>query len=176
MLKNMKAVTLIALGTLMIGIGPLMSNVAFATPKYKIGICTGTVSQGEDEYRAAEQIAAKYPGRVLHVTYPDNFMQEQETTISNIESLAADPNVKGIIIGQAVPGSIAAIRKIKRRRKDIVFVLWEPHEDPDQVSKEADLIFGNDNVTRGKTIPRLAKKMGATKLIHYSFPRHMPYT
>jgi hypothetical protein len=48
------------------------------TPTFKIGILTGTVSQGEDEYRAAEQVKAKYGDRIVHVTYPDNFMQEQE--------------------------------------------------------------------------------------------------
>lgn len=143
--------------------------------KFKIGILTGTVSQGEDEYRAGEQIAQKYPGRVIHMTYPDNFMQEQETTISNIVSMAADPDVKAIIIGQAVPGAIAAVRKVKRQRPDIIFVFWEPHEDPNQAAQTADLLFSNDNISRGETIPKLAKKLGAKRLIHYSFPRHMSY-
>ena len=141
----------------------------------KIGIMTGTVSQGEDEYRAAQQIMVKYPGRVLHTTYPDNFMQEQETTISNVVSMANDPEVKAIIFGQAVPGAIAAVRKVKRQRPDMIFVFWEPHEDPLQAAKTADLLFSNDNISRGKTIPKLAKKLGATRLIHYSFPRHMSY-
>lgn len=141
----------------------------------KIGVMTATVSQSEDEYRAAQWIAKKYPGRVIHVTYPDNFMQEQETTMSNVLSMASDPQVKAIMIGQAVPGSIAAARKVKRIRPDILIVFYEVHEDPNQAAKAADLLFNNDNVTRGKTIPRLAKKLGASRLIHYSFPRHMSY-
>ena len=40
---------------------------------FKIGIMTGTVSQGEEDFRAGEQVERKYPGRVKHVTYPDNF-------------------------------------------------------------------------------------------------------
>lgn len=143
--------------------------------KIKIGILTGTVSQGEDEYRAAQQIMKKYPGRVVHMTYPDNFMQEQETTISNVVSMASDPDIKAIIIGQAVPGSIAAVRKVKRIRPDIVFIFWEAHEDPHQAAEAADLLFNNDNISRGETIPRLAKKMGAKRILHYSFPRHMSY-
>ena len=51
------------------------------TSEYKIGIMTGTVSQNEEEFRAGQQLAKRYPGRVTHVTYPDNFMQEQETVI-----------------------------------------------------------------------------------------------
>ena len=40
---------------------------------------------------------------IKHVTYPDNFMQEQETTIAQIVQLAADKDVKAIVICQAVP-------------------------------------------------------------------------
>ena len=43
---------------------------------FKIGIMTGTVSQGEEDYRAAQQIAERYPGRVKTVTFPDNFSTE----------------------------------------------------------------------------------------------------
>src|SRR5262245_47716392 len=48
------------------------STEAPARP-FKIGIMTGTLSQGDDAFRAALQVAARYPGRVRHVTYPDNF-------------------------------------------------------------------------------------------------------
>src|SRR5690606_10107735 len=51
---------------------------------FKIGLVTGTVSQNEDEYRGAEAAIAKYPGLIKHVTYPDNFMQEQETFIAQV--------------------------------------------------------------------------------------------
>jgi len=88
-------------------------------PTFKIGIMTGTVSQGEDEYRAAEQMKAKYGDRIVHVTYPDNFMQEQETVIGQITGMASDPEVKAIVICQGVPGTAAAIDKIRETRKDL---------------------------------------------------------
>ncbi|GKT18811.1 Protein of unknown function DUF3798 like protein, partial [Aduncisulcus paluster] len=72
-------------------------------PSFKIGIMTGTVSQNEEEYRAAENVQAKYgKDRVLIMTYPDKFMDEQETTIANLVSMASDPEVKALIICQAV--------------------------------------------------------------------------
>ena len=83
-----------------------------ATGSFKIGIMTGTVSQGEDEFRGAQMVEKDFPGLVKHVTYPDNFMQEQETTISQVAGLAADPTVKAIVIAQAIPGSVAAIKKV----------------------------------------------------------------
>src|SRR3954465_7283799 len=79
---------------------------------FKIGIMTGTVSQGEDEYRAAESVVKEYGSEAIsHVTYPDNFMTESETTISLLKGLADDADVKAIVVAQAVPGTIPAIKK-----------------------------------------------------------------
>lgn len=153
----------------------VLSTSFVAQAKMKVGLLTGTTSQNEDDFRAAEQAAKKYPGQIVHLTYPDNFMQEQETVISNITSLAADKDVKVIIIGQAIPGSTPGVKKAKRMRKDITFIFYQPHEDPSVTSKVADLVIDTDNLARGKTLPQLAKKMGAKKLVHYSFPRHMSY-
>lgn len=140
---------------------------------YKIGVVTGTVSQGEDEYRGAENVAAKYGDMIKHVIYPDNFMQEQETTISQIVQLASDRDVKAIVVAQAVPGTVAAIRRVKDMRPDIIFVLGTPHEDPALVESVADISLETDQYGRGRTIVQLAHKMGAEKFLHYSFPRHM---
>lgn len=146
-----------------------------ATPAFKIGVVTPTVSQNEDEYRGAEASIKKYPGLIKHVTYPDNFMQEQETTIAQITGLAADRNVKAIVVNQAVPGTVAAIRKVKETRPDIIFVVGEPHEDPPMIERYADASLIPNNPARGKSIVQLAKRMGAKKFLHYSFPRHMSY-
>lgn len=140
---------------------------------YKIGVVTGTVSQGEDEYRGAENVAAKYGDMIKHVVYPDNFMQEQETTIAQIVQLASDPAVKAIVISQAVPGTVAAIRQVRDIRPDVKFILGVPHEAPAVVEGAADIALETDQLARGRTIIRLAHRMGAKKFLHYSFPRHM---
>lgn len=153
-----------------------IASLASAEFNFKIGVVTGTVSQNEDEYRGAEAMVAKYGAdKIKHVTYPDNFMQEQETTISQIVQLASDRQVKAIIICQAVPGSVAAVRKVKEFRNDVIFIFGEPHEEPDLVAREATMSLIPDNLGRGRTIIELAKKMGATHFLHYSFPRHMSY-
>ena len=142
--------------------------------KFKIGIMTGTVSQGEDEFRAAQVIIQKYGAdHVKHVTYPDNFMNEQETVIAQLVGLSDDPDVKVIVVGQAVPGSIPAARKIREKRPDIKIAFIEPHEDPAMVNATVDLSLQPDQLARGRTIVEVAKTMGVTDLVHYSFPRHM---
>ena len=144
--------------------------------KFKIGVMTGTVAQGEEEYRAAEKMVKKYgKDMIVFKTYPDNFMKEQETTIANMLAFAADPAIKAIVMVQAVPGAAAAFEKVKEKRPDILIIGAVPGEDPDMVAKKADLIFIGDEPAMGRTITEQAKKMGATTMVHYSFPRHMSY-
>lgn len=143
---------------------------------WKIGILTGTVVQNEEEYRAAQNVVEKYgEEHVITMTYPPKFMDEQETTIANVVSMASDPDVKAIIICQAVPGSGAAIDKAREIRDDILFITGVPGEDPKLISSKADVVFHLNELAMGTSIPDQAKKQGAKKLVHYSFPRHMSY-
>jgi len=149
------------------------SKPATQVAGFKIGIMTGTVSQNEEEFAAGQQLAKKYGDRIKHVTYPDNFMTEQETVIAQLVGLAADPDVKVIVVGQAIPGSVAAARKIREQRPDILIGFVEPHDDPGMVNETADIAVQPDQLERGRTIIAEAAAMGAKKFVHYSFPRHM---
>lgn len=163
---------------LLAGCGSNKSTPASDTSvkKGKIGIITGTVAQNEEEIRAAEKIAKKYgKDTILMKTYPDNFMKEQETTIANLLAFAADPDVKAIVMVQAVPGAAAGFEKVREKRPDILLIGGVPAEDPDMIAKKADIVLQADELAMGRTIPAQAKKMGATSLVHYSFPRHMSY-
>jgi hypothetical protein len=134
---------------------------------------TGTVSQGEEDYRAGQQIAARFPGRVKTVTFPDNFSTEVETVISQLVGLAADPAVKVVIAGQAINGSVSAARKIREQRPDVLIGFMYPHEDPNIAMAVCDLAILPDELARGVNIIDSAEKMGAKHFVHYSFPRHM---
>jgi len=143
---------------------------------WKIGIMTNTVSQNEEEYRAAQNVVAKYgEEHIIHMTYPDKFMDEQETTIANVASMASDPDVKAILLVQAVPGSSAAIDKAREINPDLLIIAGIPGEDPKMIASKADIVVQSDELKMGQTIPDQAKKQGAKVLVHYSFPRHMSY-
>lgn len=144
-------------------------------PEYKIGVVTGTVSQGEEEFRAAQAVKAKYGDMIITQTYPDNFMKEQETTISNIMSIASDPDVKAIVIVQGIPGTSAAIDKVRETRPDMLFVVGVPGEDPDMIGSKADIVVQGNELAMGTTVIEQAHRMGAKTFVHYSFPRHMSY-
>lgn len=143
--------------------------------KYKIGIITGTVSQGEEEYQQAQNMKAKYGDMIVTATYPDNFATETETTIAQVVGLASDPDVKAIVFVQAVPGAAAAIDKVRETRKDMLFICGVVAEDPAVVASKADISFLADELTMGDSLPALAAKMGAKTYIHYSFARHLSY-
>ena len=141
---------------------------------FKIGIMTDTVTQGEEAYRTAEEMVAKYgEDRVVHMTFPDKASSEQEVTISTFMSLASDPDMKVIVAAYAMEGTTAAFQKIREVRPDIVLLGGAPTEDPAVLSGAADLIVGMDYIGMGTEVAETAKRMGATTLVHYSFPRHM---
>lgn len=142
---------------------------------WKVAILTGTVSQGEEEFRAAEKALEKYgPEHIVTATYPDNFMSEMETTVSQLVSFASDPDVKAIVMCQAVPGAKAGFDKIREMgRDDMLLIAGTPQEDPDVISAAADIVLYADEVSQGDTIMEKCADWGIDVFIHYSFPRHM---
>lgn len=153
---------------------------ATAEVPFHIGIMTGTVSQSEDELRGAELLIQRYGntaegGMITHITYPDHFMSEMETTIGQLLGLADDPQMKVIVANTAVPGTAEAFRRIREKRSDILLFAGSVQEDPEVITTAADLSLTKDNISRGYTIPLGAKKMGAKTFVHISFPRHMSY-
>ncbi len=140
---------------------------------WKIAILTSTVTQGEEPYRAAELVAEKYPGRIVHVTFPDNFTTEQEVALSTILSVGADPDVKALLIAGTPAGFAALIDKLKEQRPDILVWAGSPSDDATVISEAADVVFNTDIPAQGYQLAEAAYEMGATTIVHYSFPRHM---
>jgi hypothetical protein len=112
---------------------------------------------------------------IRHISYPDDFMSQQETVISNLVSLADDPLMKVVVVCQGIPGVAEAFQRIRARRPDILLLTGMPHEDPLVIQKAASLVVDADVLSRGYTIPWAAHQMGARTLVHISFPRHMSY-
>ena len=144
-------------------------------PGYKIGIITGTVSQGDEEIGAAMKMKEMYPEIVVTATYPDNFSTETEQTIATVTNMAADPEVKAIVFVQAVPGATAAINKVRETRDDILFVTGVCAEDPAVIAAAADVCMLVDEITMGTSVIDQAVAQGAKTFVHISFERHLGY-
>ena len=147
---------------------------AVAEENWKIAILTGTASQGEEEIRAAERAIATYGAEhVIHDTYPDNFASETETTISKLIAFASDPEVKAIVMCQAVPGASAGFNKIREMRDDILLIMGVPQEDPKTSCAAADFLLYADEIGQGDTIIETIAGWECDIFVHYSFPRHL---
>jgi len=140
----------------------------------KIAVITNTVDQNEEEFRSAEALVKKYgTNKVIHVTWPVNFMAEQEQMVTTVSRLAADRDIKALIINQAVPGSNPAVDKLLETRNDVFIAYAQPQENPPDVAARANLILNINELDQGIPIVQQAKKLGAKNFVHYSFPRHM---
>ena len=156
--------------------GTTNNNASGSDSDFKIGIITGTVSQGEEEYQQAQKMKEKYGDMIVTATYPDNFSTETEQTIATVTSMAADPSVKAIVFIQAVPGATAAINKVKETRDDILFISGVCAEDPGVIAAASDICLLVDEISMGTTIIDQAKAMGAKTFVHISFERHLGYS
>ena len=151
-----------------------LAACAVAEGNWKIAILTGTTSQGEEEFRAAERAQKADPEHIITDTYPDNFMAESETTISKLVAFASDPDVKAIVMCQAVPGAKPAFDKIRAMgRDDMLLVAGVPQEDPAVITAAADFVLYTDEPKQGDTIMETCAKWGVDVFVHYSFPRHL---
>ncbi len=169
----MKKTLLVVLATILL-VTSLSGFAPVKEDQFVIGILTGTVSQGEEEFRAAEKMAAKYPGQIITATYPDNFSSEVETTIARTMELASN-GADLIVFVQAVPGAAAAIEKVHEIYPDLPFIAGVPGDDPDVISDKADVVIMTAEIAMGRKMAEQAHKMGAKTFVHYSFPRHMSY-
>lgn len=158
------------LTTIFIGCGK--KEVLVDDASFKIGIVTPALVTSEDEYRAAEMMAVKYPDIIKHIVLPVNFNAELETGISQIASLADDPKIKGIVVVSGQSGLIAGLQRVKEKRPDIMTIA-SIMDDPVMMDKYIDFSIDTDWVKRGEGIAKRAHELGAETIIHYSFPTHL---
>ncbi|MEG1890523.1 MAG: DUF3798 domain-containing protein [Clostridia bacterium] len=168
--------------SILLALALVLSTASFAvaeaaTGTWKIAILTGTTTQGEEEFRAAEKLQELYPDHVLTDTYPDNFSSETETTIGKVIEFASNPDVKAIIFVQAVQGCTAAYTQIVQEmgREDILLIAGMPAEDPSVISPAADVVLSVDEPGCGYQVVDISKNWGLDALVHLSFARHMSY-
>ena len=170
----MKKLLAMMLAVMMVLSVAVVASAETEAKGYKIAVVTGTMSQSIDERQAAVMLVNKYgEDTVLTATYPDNFTEEKETTIQSIVQFADDPDVKAIVVCQAVPGVAEAFRQVKERRDDILCLAGESQEDPSLITSAADVVVMNDFVARGYLIINTAKQLGCDTFVHITFPRHM---
>jgi len=141
---------------------------------WKIGIISSGVGQTEEAFRMAEQMQSRYgTDRIVHAAYAERFMQDQEATITSALEMASDADVRAMVMVPAVPGTAAAIDRVREMRPEMLIIVGSPQEDPGIIAQKGDIVLNTDARVSGDRIAEYAHAMGAEVLVHYSFPRHM---
>jgi len=140
----------------------------------KIAIITDHLSISRDDYHSPDRLVAKYGyDKIIHITWPEDFLGEQDIMRETLVKLAVDREIRALIISQDLPGTNAAVDKFRDIRDDVFIVYSAIHEPPAEAVKRADLLFASNQLKMASAMVHQAKKQGAKVFVHYSFPRHM---
>ena len=150
------------------------SKVASESENWKIAIVTSTVDMGHGDFELALAIKSELgEDKVVHRTWPVYFAIEPETMTTILEEIAADLEVRALIISRAVYNTNAAVKRFREIRGDVFIIYAESFEEPQDSVIFADLVLGGDPSGFAYAAVGTAYEMGATTFVHYSFPRHM---
>lgn len=145
----------------------------------RVAILTGSTNQGIEEYAAAQTLLdAHGSDYIVHDTYPDNFNDEMDTTIAQIEAFGADPSVRAIVVCQAVSGVTTGMNNVREAceaegREVPLMIVGVPQEEPDVVHNAVDFGLTSDEPGQADTIAQVLERWDVDVFVHYSFPRHL---
>jgi hypothetical protein len=140
----------------------------------RIAIITNESVSNIEVFSGTETLRLKYgEERVIHRVWPAMFAREGEMMISIMQELASDPELRAVVINQAVINTNAAVDAFLKLRDDVFIVYVSPGEDASDVALRADLILDINTPALGNAFVQQAELMGTQTIVHYSFPRHM---
>jgi len=143
----------------------------------KIGVIVNSASVNEDIFHSADRLIRKYGSdKIIIAIWPEDFMDEQDKMIDTVIDLAEDSEIRALVINHAVPGTNAAIDRLKEIRDDVFIVYCSVHEAVQEALPRADLLFRPNITEMGRAMVKQARKQKANAFVHYSFPRHMTIT
>ena len=139
-----------------------------------IAIITSDPSIDMNNYSTAIRMAEKYgKEKVIHVTWPADFVAEKEKITKTLDPLTGDKEIKILVVSQAINGSNAAVDRFKKLRDDVFIVYSTIMEPYAESALRANLLIVLNHPEMASAMVKQAKKQGAKAFVHYSFPRHM---
>lgn len=141
----------------------------------KIAILVAPEAQYPEDYKAAQELAAEYPEKIVIKEYADSrILRAGDPDIMNFsKELASDPEIGAIIYARATQFTTNAIRSAKSVNPDIVTICIEPEESIDTISSLANLVFCADWEKVAADTVAQAKERGAEHFVVFSINRHI---
>jgi len=139
----------------------------------KIAIFTDSAGDNSEEYLAARHMVEKYgEDKIIH-EWTDGIMDDIYQRDAALGRIAADPEIKALIINPATPAALGMVDALRENRDDIFTVICTPPDSAAGMVARAALVLDTDLPAMGSAMVLRAKSMGAQTFVHYSFPRHM---
>lgn len=144
-------------------------------PEKKVAILVAPEAQYPEDYKAAQELAAEYPEKVIVKEYSDSrVLRAGDPEIMQIsKELASDPAIGAIIYARATQFTTNAMREAESVNNSIVTLCIEPEESIETVSSIADLVFCADWAKFAAEIVATAKNQGAEHFVLFSINRHI---
>ncbi len=176
-----KAAALMLVAVLMLSFAACKDNQAskepddIVLPEKKVAILVAPESQYPEDYRAAKELAEKYPDNVIVKEYSDSrVLRAGDPEIKQYsKELAENSEIGAIIYARATQFTTNAIAAAKEVNPNIVTVCIEPEESVEKISEAADLVLCADWGKAAEDIVAEAKEQGAKYFVVYSFNRHI---
>ena len=126
-----------------------------------------------EEIHSAQAMVEKHPGKVIHEVLPDDWWEEPDSIKTVVEKIAANQEVKALIVTSAVRGTNSAIEQLRKSREDILVIYGYIAEELNESARMADVVLNRDFMKINYDIVRLAYEAGARTFVHYAIEHHM---
>ncbi|MBR3780327.1 MAG: DUF3798 domain-containing protein [Clostridia bacterium] len=144
-------------------------------PEKKVAILVAPEAQYPEDYKAAQELAAEHPEKVIVKEYSDSrILRAGDPEIMQFsKELASDPEIGAIIYARATQFTTNAIREAEAANPEIVTICIEPEESIETVSSLANLVFCADWAKVAADAVAAAKAQGAEQFVVFSINRHI---
>ena len=144
-------------------------------PEKKVAILVAPEAQYPEDYKAAQELAAEYPEKVIVKEYSDSrVLRAGNPEIMQFsKELASDPEIGAIIYARATQFTTNAIREAESVNPEIVTICIEPEESIETISSLANLVFCADWSKVAADAVAAAKTQGAEQFVVFSINRHI---
>jgi len=140
----------------------------------KIALITETPYNDTIDTVAAMTLLNKYGvDKIVHRYWPRRSNMDHEQVVAILEEIAADKDIRALVLPPPVKGVSAAVDRFLELRDDVFIVYINPWEEPQEVVARADLVITTNSVLMGESIVLQAKALGAKTFVFYAYPRQL---
>ena len=127
-----------------------------------------------EDYRSVMALLNKYGvDKIAHRNWPLVYPIEIEKGVAILEEIAADPDVKALVIAPLVRGIGDAVDRFREIRDDVFVVYVNAREHPPEAAARANLILSTNYLLMGESIVLQSKALGAKTFVHWATEYHL---